>query len=122
MDYDGIKNALCDERLALIQQTSDYPQIEARDGALFGIGEIRNTTTPDALADLLTESRRAMVDAFAQQDEKYHYWRSRESEIEWAANVISAALYGAGLPIITPPTTMGLLKAVDLMNVGVSDD
>lgn len=47
------------------------------------------------------------------------YWRKRcfEIEIEWVANVVSAALINAGQRPIITPTARGALKAAEILGV-----
>lgn len=74
--------------------------------------------TPAEIASLLEGARRETQEAYFKQAEDYWEVRCRELEIEWVANVLSAALQNSGLATIVTPTYRGTMKAADILGVG----
>jgi len=106
---------------------ADYCKPEDKDrldGSIEGFEACRGKS-PAELLSLLEVSRRAMMDAFHGQASNYWRIRSREAEVEWTCNVISAALMNVGAIPIIPPTTRGALQAARILAGGtmlVSDE
>lgn len=105
------------EEVRLVYQNPDDKQ--KLDGALKGFEECRDKQ-PVEIAVLLNQARQRTTRARRDRAADYWYWRYREAQIEWVANVLSAILQNEGNPVIIPPTVRGLLKAADI--VGVKDD
>ena len=77
--------------------------------------------TPVELSNLLRDAQRKSQDACNEQIPTDDYWRirSREMEIEWVCNVVSAAMRANGsLPIIEP-TARGMMQASRILAGGV---
>ena len=121
MDYNGMINAICDDGIAAAK--ADYRRREPPnwriklEGSVEGFEEARMTVSPDDLKALLTSANKDTEDARNREDARYWYWRCRALEIEWVANVVSAALYSMGLPTVIIPTYRGLMKAVDILGI-----
>jgi uncharacterized protein YneR len=87
------------------------------EGATLGFSEAAGTKSPAELKALLGQAMQDSQAAFLRQDERYWFFRCRHLEIEWAANVVSAALLNSRLPVIVPPTVRGALKAAEILGV-----
>ena len=97
----------------------DYSKLKddlKRRGAIQGFEECRGRT-PTEIAVLLEEANESVRRAMRDQAPDYWYWRCREAEIEWVANVISAILHAQGQPGIVPPTARGMFKAAEIIGV-----
>lgn len=114
MNFKGLINAICDDGDTSVRLTCSGDKLE---GALQGFLESRMTLDPDDLQALVESSTRDVEQARHRRDPKYWYWRYRALQIEWCANVVSAALYSNGLPVIVPPTYRGFLKAADILGI-----
>lgn len=100
-----------------------------REGSIAGFEACRGKN-PSEIAALLKEARekahRALHTAhilrIGETEDRYWWARGFELEVEWVANVVSAALWNAGLPVIVPPTARGVMRAAEILGVkGESD-
>ncbi len=84
-------------------------------GSLDGFEACRGKS-PREISVLLAEARTRVTLAYGGEDIE-HYWElvCLASEIEWTANVISAALLMEGQPTIVTPTYRGILHAYRLL-------
>jgi hypothetical protein len=118
MDYDGLKNAICDDGETEVREAYVEPKDAVKlNGSLAGFAEARQTISPDDLSALLATAARDCVDAHLRDDKNYWFWRYRHLQVEWVANVVSAALYNEKKPTIIIPTVRGLMKAADILGV-----
>lgn len=108
---DGIKAAKAD-----YVKPSDKPRLE---GSIVGF-EMCRGKNPDDLVKLMLEVHREMSNWWIKGEkddiDKYWYINSKQAEIEWVANVVSAALVNQGLAPIVIPTARGLMKAAEVIN------
>lgn len=106
--------------LLIIEDGTEAARLDyARDqtklrGAIQGFDECRNRT-PESLCALLLEAQQTTAEKRLAEAPDYWFWRCREAEIHWVCNVVSAAFYHQGLPVIVPPTVNGALKAADIL-------
>jgi hypothetical protein len=115
MKYHDVLNAIIDDGIEAARIDYSEPRNKQKlDGAIRGFTECRDCTPVD-VAILLALARRDTRQWFG--SEQHWYWRSRELEIEWVANVVSAFLMEKGLPVIVPVTYCGLMKAIDIVGV-----
>lgn len=96
-------------------------------GALQGFAEARQTANPEDLKGLLESARRDTTDSMRRAREErgrpivqaavegYWWWRMRELQIEWVANVVSARLYNESKPVIVNPTVRAWSKAAEIL-------
>jgi hypothetical protein len=121
MTYDGFCKQLIDEGIAAARAdyTNDRPDMLA--GSLEGFEACRGKQ-PHEISDLLAiarqESQIAMQTAYEDDvsGARYQHLSCKQAEIEWVANVISAALEPAGEPPIVIVTARGLMKAASILN------
>jgi hypothetical protein len=117
MDYLSAVNAIVDDGIEECRLVYTRPdQSLKRDGAIRGFEECRGLS-PHEIAALLGRAKADREDARRREAPDYWYWRMREAQVEWVANVVSALLYNQGLPVIVPPTARGMLKAADVVGV-----
>jgi hypothetical protein len=117
LNYADALNAIIDDgieaaRLDYVGKT-DKPKL---DGAIAGFEECRGKS-PIEIAVLLAKARNDTEEKFRNESPDYWYWRCRELEIEWVANVLSVMLLQQDLPVIVQPTLRGMLKAMDILGV-----
>lgn len=118
MDYASFLARVCnDGREAAAESYSHPDQADKLEGSQQGFLEASLTQSPDELLSLLTRANHDCQEAFMRQDERYWFYRCRALEIEWTANVVSAALMNSGLPIIVNPTARGVFKAAEILGV-----
>ena len=84
-------------------------------GSLEGFDACRGRL-PHELGEILEKAHRKMIAAFGQGTDNYWRINSKEAEIEWVCNVVSAMLVAQGLRPIVPPTANGGLKAAAILN------
>lgn len=106
---DGIKGA-----------RADYTKPEDKDrleGSIEGFEACRNKS-PAELLQLLHQTRKETIEAYG--DDISHYWRihSREAEVEWVCNILSAAMANSGLTPIMQPTARGAMQAARILAGG----
>lgn len=108
---------------AAIRDYATPEQAAKLEGSLAGFEECRNLSTTE-LKELLQEADQDYEAAYrmyghnsAAQEDIDAYWRlrCRALEIYWVCNVLSAALYYSGLPLIVPPTVRGATKAAEIL-------
>jgi hypothetical protein len=117
MFYGDALNAIIDDGIEAVRLDYIKPcDTLKRDGSIAGFQACRDKK-PVEIAILLALARQQTQDARTGRPEDYWYWRCRECEIEWVANVISAMLMNQGLPGIVPVTARGVLKAIDIVGV-----
>jgi hypothetical protein len=117
MMYFDALHAIIDDGIEAARLDYGKPHDKLKlDGALLGFEECRGKG-PVEMAKLLTVAAERTSEAYRTQAVDYWYWRCRELEIEWVANVVSALLMHQGLPIIAPVTVRGLRKAMDIVGV-----
>lgn len=85
------------------------------EGALKGFYECLDQT-PAEIAQLLFHAGNDTHNKARAQAPDYWYWRCREAEIEWVANVLSAFLMNDGLPPIMTPTYRGVMMAARILD------
>jgi hypothetical protein len=118
MNYKELIVRICADGIEAAQK--DYSQPKDKEklkGAQQGFNEAAATQSPHQLAQLLAASGKECQEALLKQDENYWFVRCRHLEIEWAANVVSAALMNEGLPVIINPTVRGVMKAAEILGV-----
>ncbi len=119
MQYHEALHAIIDDGIESARLDYAKPADKQKlDGSIFGFEECRGKS-PVEIAIILASARERAQQAHREQAVDYWYWRCRELEIEWVANVISALLMNQGLPIIVPVTHRGMLKAMDIVGVRV---
>lgn len=97
--------------------TQDYTKPEDAHklrGSLAGFEACRNKS-PSEIAALLAEADRDVTSSLDSPSEVYWEKVCRLAEIEWTANVLSAALANEGLPTIVNPTARGVLQAAKIL-------
>ena len=91
-------------------------------GSLAGF-EICRDKSPPQLAELLQRGQRLRMNLrFAGASSnltRYWKWACYVNEIEWVCNVVSAALYNQGMPVIVTPTARGVMKAASILGTKV---
>lgn len=102
-----------DEGIAAARQSYARPdQAHKLQGSIAGFEACRNL---DAMAlDALLLTERAASDELYRSragDDEFWTQRCKVAEIEWTANVMSAALMNTGLPVIVSPSARGVLCA-----------
>jgi hypothetical protein len=108
-------NKIIDDGIEAARQDYSKPRDNLkREGAIRGFEECRGKS-PEEIALLLKEATEAQQAAFAGQAHDYWYWRCRQAEIEWVANVVSAILHAQGVPPIATVTARGMLKAAEII-------
>lgn len=125
MNYRAFLNRICDDGIAEVKRA--YTDQNKISGAVEGFEQARQTLDPEDLKGLLATARQDTIDARRRADEDrgrpvlqtaadaYWWWRMREQQIEWVANVVSASLYNTGEPVIIQPTMRGWNKAADIL-------
>jgi hypothetical protein len=85
-------------------------------GALAGF-EVCRGKVPEEIRKLLCAARLKRFELSRSQAGSSSYWEHvcYEAEIEWVANVVSAALVSSGENTIISPTCMGVLQAAKLL-------
>lgn len=99
---------------------ADYCKPEDKDrldGSIEGFEACRGKS-PAELLSLLEVARKATMDAFHGQVSNYWRIRSREAEVEWVCNVVSAALVNVGAIPIIQPTVRGVMQAARMVANG----
>jgi hypothetical protein len=110
-------NAIIDDGIESVRQAYAAPADRMkRDGSFRGFEDCRGRA-PDGIRALLAEARREAEGKRDSEAPDYWFWRWREVQVEWVANVLSAILHNEGLPPIVPPTARGLKKAADIVGV-----
>ncbi len=89
---------------------------DKKNGAVAGFMACRGKDIP-GLAQLLTTARDSVQAAHRQRAKDYWWFRCYEAEVEWVCNVISAACYNQGLPVLVIPTARGMIKAAEILGV-----
>lgn len=115
MNYLVFLDKVIDDGVAAARK--DYAHDEdKREGAVAGFEACRSRMPEEILVILrgaAEATRRAML------DDDPHYWRVRcfEAEIEWVANVVSAALVSQGCAPLAAhlPTARGMMKAAQVL-------
>lgn len=115
MEYGSFIRRVIDDGIEAVKVDYAHKPLQ-RDGALRGFEECRGLLAPD-LKSLLVEANERCIQAHREQAADYWYWRCRAAEIEWVANVVSAAFMNSGLPIIVTPTCRGMMKAAEILGV-----
>lgn len=87
-----------------------------REGSVRGFEECLGLL-PGDIGELLIEANDRCTQAHRDSADDYWYWRCRAAEIEWVANVVSAANMNSDLPVIVTPTMRGVMKAAELLGV-----
>lgn len=85
-------------------------------GAIKGFNECRGKS-PDEISALLVIAGEDCTNAHQQQSPQYWYWRCRQAEIEWVANVLSCIMDAQGWPPIGMMTVRGGMKAAEIIGV-----
>jgi len=125
MTYEEFLRRTIDEGIEAARQSYQRPdQAHKLEGSIAGFEACRDKKPAEILA-LLTaaeaESRAAMHGTGSSDDDPAlkNYWRLRckTLEIEWVANVLSAALVCNNLQPIVPPTARGMFKAASILGV-----
>lgn len=118
--YEEFLTRIIDDGIAAAR--ADYKEKpDHLEGAIAGFEACRGKTS-DEIARLLESSRRVTAEIGRHNASGSPYWHSRcyELEIEWVANVISAALWNEGKEPLAPhlPTARGVMKAAEILGVG----
>ena len=117
MTYADFLHHLIEDGMAAARLSYAHPRNAAKlAGSLQGFSECRNLDA-DSIRSLLARAAADRLAARERADPAHWHWRSREAEIGWVANVLSAARMSQGLDPITPPTARGLLKAAEILGV-----
>lgn len=115
MNHNDFLNAIIDDGLEEVRQT--YLRVDQhtkRDGAVAGFESCRGLSD-EALLQLRERARGEAETARKSKVHSYWFFRMKELQIEWVLNVLSAALYSQGEPVLIPPTGRGLRKAADIL-------
>ena len=122
MTYEEFLTTTIDEGLEAAREDYSSPENKSRlEGAEEGFEACRGKSVDD-LRQLFSQSQQRVGEAFIKyQEDLETYWKevSRGAEIEWVANVVSAMLMNEGLPVITSPTSRGVIKAAEILSKGV---
>jgi hypothetical protein len=108
---DGIEAARSD-----YLKPGDKPKL---DGSIHGFEECRGRS-PDEIADLLVAASEKVVEVFREQSPQYWFWRCRQAEIEWVANVLSHIMVAQGWAPIAMMTARGGMKAAEIIGVAAA--
>lgn len=117
MDYTTFLSRIIDD--GIVAARADYANDEdKREGAVEGFEACRGKVPLEILV-LLQDAGAATYKALREDDP--HYWRvrSRESEIEWVANCVSAILINMGsAPLASHlPTARAVMKAAEVFGI-----
>jgi len=125
MTYEQFLARIIDDGITAARADYMRPEDAARlRGSVDGFEACRGLL-PEQLGWLLGIASRETTDRFRAQAPDYWYWRSREAEIEWVCNCVSAALLHEGRwPINTYswpicvwlPTLRGIVKTLEVLN------
>lgn len=109
----------------IVAAEADYAKSQhKREGAVAGFNACRDKTPAEivALWDAARTKANEMLNSV--RDDKVsseEYWKARcyEAEIEWVANVVSAALHNQGEQPLAAhlPTVRGYIKAAEILGV-----
>lgn len=127
MGYADFLNAVIDDGMEAARVSYGTQQDRSKcdpvklEGSLAGF-ELCRGLKPHAIASLLADMSEETAAARTRHDPRYWFWRCRESEVQWVANVMSAALVRAGLPFIVNPTYRGLRRALDVLELLPDDE
>lgn len=114
--FDKLVEDIVEDGIKAARNDYSKPEDKLRlEGSIKGFEECLGKNTAE-LAELLGSARKKVMEKFDEQAEDYWYWRSREGEIEWVCNVVSAALVALGLTVIVSPTGAGYRKLMELAN------
>jgi len=120
MLYAQALDFIIDDGIEGARESYSHPRDTMKlEGAIQGFSECRGRQPPE-IAELLHDAQRKMLDAYLHEAEQYWFWRCREAEIEWVANVMSCILDAQGLPPITTMTYRGMTRAAEIIGVGKS--
>jgi hypothetical protein len=86
------------------------------EGSILGFKECRGKS-PAEISALLAEAGEKMWQAHREQSPQYWYWRCRQAEIQWIANVLSCIMQAQGWPPIAMMTARGAVKAAEVIGV-----
>lgn len=117
MNYLVFLDKVIDDGIAAARR--DYAHNEdKREGAVAGFEACRSKM-PAEIAAILKDAAEATRRAMLAHDP--HYWRVRcfEAEVEWVANVVSAALVNEKRAPLAPhlPTARAMMKAAQVLGV-----
>lgn len=121
MDFFEFLTAVIEKGITAARRDYTRPDQEQKlNGSIAGFEACRGKN-PLELKDLLDAAGISVSDAYRGDDKAQYWWyRCYQAEVEWVCNVISAALYNQGLPVIITPTCRGMITASEI--VGVKDD
>jgi hypothetical protein len=113
VNYRAFLNRICDDGIEEVARA--YTDANKIDGARAGFEEARQTLDAHDLKAVLAAAKADTIKARDYDAERYWWYRIRELQIEWVANVVSASLYNNGQPVIVQPTMRGWNKAADIL-------
>lgn len=126
MTFDEFISKAIDEGIEAAKRDYTKPRQKAKlEGSIEGFEACRGKS-PVEIGEILKDAKRKTREARGRVHEKEikesDYWRirCREAEIEWIANVVSAALVNQGFSPIVQPTARGAMTAARI--VGVKED
>lgn len=117
MNDTAFVNRVVADGIAAARESYARPnQLDKLNGAIDGFNACRGLDAA-GLSDLLLQANVEADQARSRKVHDFWYWRCRAAEVEWVANVLSAARLDTGLPVLVPPTARGMLKATEILGV-----
>jgi hypothetical protein len=118
MDYQVFLNKVIDDGIEAARRDYAAPEAARKlKGSIAGFEACRSKPPGEIAALLIKVHSEAMALWGGNDHDAYWEARCKEAEIEWVANVVSAALQANGQPEIVAPTCRGVMKAAEILGV-----
>lgn len=113
MNWDDFVNQIVERGIQAVKRDYTRPdQKSLLDGSIAGFEACRDKSAVE-LAKILSDLR----GPHGVNQSDIWYSRGFNNEVEWVCNVVSAALFNQGLPVIIQPTARGMQTAAGILGV-----